>query len=1054
MLNVRLLGGFDVQVDGTPVADDAWRLRKARSVVKVLALQTGRALHPERMQALLWPDRDRTAAANNLRQALYQARRALATAGADGAAVLSVRGDLLMLCSDGDIALDIDAFGDAAGAADRTGAPAELERALAAYGGELLPEDPYEPWAADARRALAERHLGLLLTLAALRTQTGDHEGAADPLRRALVADPLHEPAHRALMVAYAAAGRRQQALGHYAELRATLDRELATEPEPDTRALYRRLLAEPVETPAVRPPGLPWQPTSFVGRERELTELGRVLPGARLVTLTGPGGCGKTRLAFEAAARRADAHRDGVRAVELAALADPALVSQAVASALGLDLRQDEDADEALATHLCARDMLLVLDNCEHLLGACARAVSALLARCPGVHVLATSRAPMHVPGELDWRVPSLGLVEPQAELERLLRSDAVRLFCQRAAAACAGFVLSAANAAAVAEICWRVDGLPLAIELAAARSAALLPAQVAERLGDALSVLRSARPTGLTRQQTLEATLDWSHDLLSETERRLFRRLAVFAGGFDLPAAESICEADVPELAALVDQSLVVAEEAGEAYRYRLLEPIRQYAMARLREAGELDALAERHARRFAALAAQPGGRVTECDLEQVDRLEREHDNLRAALDWTLARDPAASPAMAAAMAAVWLLRLHLREGSRWLDLALTAAPEASAARCEALHARQAIERRRPLAYSGADELCRQRTALHRALRDRPGEALSLLDAADGFAIGADLPGSVEAIAQAGEIAAELGEPALVAAVLEREGMVHMWRIEYTEAEYAYAAALAALAEAGDGPGRSAVLTVGGLVPPGPVPSLPHPQLEETALHFRRVEPALSRAYVLGHRAYVDRILGRHADARVRLEEALGIVRSNRDVLGEGLVLAQRGNVEREAGDLDAAEMWLTRSLALRRRVLDLRGVLTTLLALGVVKGRAGDRAGAEALLEQPRRMAADVVDGPAYAGYCMAMADVAESADDAEAARRWLTEALTEFLEPTGLGLHASWVHVAAARHALALGDSAGLRHHLARAREYFASSGVTAGPAYCDALLTPC
>ena len=368
-------------------------------------------------------------------------------------------------------------------------------------------------------------------------------------------------------------------------------------------------------------------------------------------MTLTGPGGVGKTRLALEAAARRAGDHAHGAWVAELAALSDAEALAQTVAATLELDLRAGDAAPQALARHLADRDLLLVLDNCEHLLGAVADLARTLLATCPGVRLLATSRAPLHLPGEVDWRVPSLRLADPEAlpELEALEATDAVRLFCERARAATgARFELTAANARAVADVCWRVDGLPLAIELAAARVASLSPAQIADRLGDALRVLRAARPGGVTRREALEATLDWSHDLLTEDERRLFRRLAVFAGGFDLDAAEAVAEADELELASLVDQSLVLAEDGDgcPGYRYRLLEPIRQYAAARLSRAGEEAALAERHARRYARLAAAPGGAVTDLDPEQIRRLEREHDNLRKALGWTLAHDPRPHP------------------------------------------------------------------------------------------------------------------------------------------------------------------------------------------------------------------------------------------------------------------------------------------------------------------------------------------------------------------------------------------------------------------------
>src|SRR3954469_17405293 len=303
-VHIAMLGGFAVEVSGIAVPDGVWRLRKSRSVVKLLALTPGRALHPERLQALLWRDRDPASAGNNLRQAVYHARRALSSTGAEGGAVLAARGDLLVLASEAEV--DVDTFERAAERAERSGLPEDIEAALATYGGELLPEDRYEDWCEERRRLLAERHVGLLLSLAGTR----EAAAASDVLHRAILADPLNEKAHRALIRAYAASGRRPQALAQYDLLRQALGRELAADPEPETRALYRELLAESApEPPDERPAGsapalpaatvarpararhnLPWQPQSFIGRRRELAELDRLLDARRLVTLTGTG--------------------------------------------------------------------------------------------------------------------------------------------------------------------------------------------------------------------------------------------------------------------------------------------------------------------------------------------------------------------------------------------------------------------------------------------------------------------------------------------------------------------------------------------------------------------------------------------------------------------------------------------------------------------------------------------------------------------------------------------------------------------------------------------
>ena len=308
------------------------------------------------------------------------------------------------------------------------------------------------------------------------------------------------------------------------------------------------------------------------MGRERELREVVGLARRYRLVTLTGPGGSGKTRLAFEVATELARDSGDGVWLVELAGLSDGELVPHAVESVLGVESRSARSAEEALVAHVGERRMLVVLDNCEHLIRACARLTERLLTACPNLRVLATSREPLHVAGEVVWRVPSL----PPRE--------AARLFAERATAVSSRFALSDGNTAAVAEVCRRVDGIPLAIELAAARVGVLTPAQIAARLRESLTVLAAGRRTALTRQQTLTATLEWSHDLLDGDERTMFRRFGALAGSCDLDAVEAVSEGELDVLGRLVDKSLVVVEEQDGVARYSLLETVRHYARGRL--------------------------------------------------------------------------------------------------------------------------------------------------------------------------------------------------------------------------------------------------------------------------------------------------------------------------------------------------------------------------------------------------------------------------------------------------------------------------------------
>ncbi|MBV9580211.1 MAG: AAA family ATPase [Chloroflexi bacterium] len=432
------------------------------------------------------------------------------------------------------------------------------------------------------------------------------------------------------------------------------------------------------------QPPGdLPTELTSFVGREREIAEVGLELSRTRLLTLTGPGGVGKTRLALEVATQRRADFADGVRFVNLAPIADPSMVAQAVLVALGLRHERERSALEGLVARLRPCQLLLVLDNCEHLLSGCGPLADALLRACPGLRLLATSREPLGIAGETVWTVPALSLPDRwhTASVEALLLSEAGRLFVERAAAARSGFTPRQDNAQSIAEICWQLDGIPLAIELAAVCVRGLSVGQLAGRLEDRFRVLSRGPRAGPPRHQTLRAAVDWSYELLSEAERVLFNRLSVFTGGWPLAAAEAVCGGglvasdDVLQLLQrLVDRSLVVADEQAGEMRYRLLETLRQYAAEHLALAGEQVDLRNRH-RDWCVQVAEAGERdIWRAEqLECVERLVREHDNVRTALRWTLTcaeEDPEPGLRIAAAMVRFWDVHGDLREGIRWLD------------------------------------------------------------------------------------------------------------------------------------------------------------------------------------------------------------------------------------------------------------------------------------------------------------------------------------------------------------------------------------------------
>jgi non-specific serine/threonine protein kinase len=474
---------------------------------------------------------------------------------------------------------------------------------------------------------------------------------------------------------------------------RDTLDRLLAALPlSVDDQAVLRA--ATGVASRAPRSPtatklaqhNLPVPETRLIGREQELQEVSLRLNDTRLLTLTGVGGCGKTRLALEVARTAVEHYADGVWFVELAPVADPTLVPHLVATAIGVRESAGQTVTSALTTALRSRHLLLVLDNCEHLLEACARLVVDLVRSCADLHVLATSREALGLTGEVAWRVPSLPVpaANQQYTLAELAAIPAVQLMVERATAVQPHFGLTERNASAIAQIGRRLDGIPLALELAAARVQALTPEQIAARLDQRFRLLTGGSRAALPRQQTLRATLDWSYDLLSEHERLLLNRLAVFAGGWSLEAAEAICSDEhIPPdnvldlLAQLVTRSLVLADEdADGTERYRLLETVRQYARERLLAAGEAEAFHQAHAAYFLAFGDRfeadrfYPSRTGFLKAKQLHQLEREHDNLRAALRWWIeSEDLERAVHQAGLLFYIWFTRGYATEGYEWL-------------------------------------------------------------------------------------------------------------------------------------------------------------------------------------------------------------------------------------------------------------------------------------------------------------------------------------------------------------------------------------------------
>jgi predicted ATPase/class 3 adenylate cyclase len=488
-----------------------------------------------------------------------------------------------------------------------------------------------------------------------------------------------------------------------------------------------------PLNSLEARPNNLPMQLTSFIGRDRELVQLRGLLVAHRLVTLVGIGGCGKTRLALQASADALDAYSDGVWLVELAPLSEPLLVERQLATVLGIreaTATEGRTLTDRLVDHLASRRTLVLLDNCEHLVAACAGLAARLVSACPDLTVLASSREPLGVAGEVTFTVPPLA-VDPldPADIGGI---EAVQLFVDRARLADPNFGLTTVNASAVASICRRLDGIPLAIELSAARTRSLTAQQLDARLGDRFRLLAGGSRTALPRHQTLRAAIDWSHRLLSGPEQVLFRRLAVFAGGCTLEAAEEVCADDDLDVlllvAALVDKSLLVHEPAQG--RYRMLETIRQFAWDKLSEAGEDQALRAGH-RDWCLALAEAAELATPAATDWLARLAAEQDNFRAALEWDgpTGDDEAKRLRLGGALREFWWVQAQPGEGRHWLERALRAAPDApAAARATALLGAGllAVEQGD---IASAPAFFRQSQALYEELGDRRGVAEALV-------------------------------------------------------------------------------------------------------------------------------------------------------------------------------------------------------------------------------------------------------------------------------------------------------------------------------------
>lgn len=743
------------------------------------------------------------------------------------------------------------------------------------------------------------------------------------------------------------------------------------------------------------RQSNLPPQLTAFIGREKERTELKHLLATTRLVTLTATGGCGKTRLAIQVASEVQDEYPHGVWFADLALLNDPAVLPQVLATIFQLHDQAGQSRLSILTAYLHDKQMLLILDNCEHLIDACAELIVELLSVCPKLKILATSREALRVPGEIIWQVPVLTIPEhptytPDTAFpnpQELLHYDAVRLFVDRASTILPSFSITGQNAAAIIQICRRLDGIPLAIELAAARVKLLSVNEIALRLSDCFRLLTSGSRTALPRHQTLRAMIDWSYNLLSEAECTIFQRLAVFPGGCTIDAAAAVCAESVSAeneileaLTLLVDKSLILVEEQHGQMRYRMLEPVRRYALEKLQQAEEAATIQARQLAWFLQFAAtaEPALRGTD-QVTWFERIDQELENIRAALQWALDNDRTAALQLSSALIWYWLKRNRFEEGRIWLEKALAHSDSADPAlRVKALYgagfiaqnqvdnaqATERLEQSLALARKIDDKIGianalnglgavawnqgnnalaqirhSQSLEIQRAVGDRLGMTLSLSCLGNITSNLSDFAKATELYQEGLALAHELGEKWLLASVLNGYGIVLYLQGNYPQARAMYEESLLYRSEIGDKPSMANSLTNLGMIAVAEGNyNLATAQLEESLALLREIGWEEGRSSALNILGEAARSLGDYPKAAEYYEESVALRRSQGNTGATAWPLHNLGHVAKHRGDYDRATAYFVESLTIFQQLGSKFGITLCLAGLASIAGLKG--------------------------------------------------------------------------------------------------------------------
>lgn len=1001
-LILRTFGGFQALLNGAPL--ERLRTDKVRALLVYLALESSRPHRREALAAMLWPDSSQAAAHKSLRQALSTLRGALGEHYGDSTPFLLVTRQQVQWNPEAPPDLDAAAFSLLLDQTQRhphrsliacPKCTARLAQAAELYRGDLLAGFSlpgslvFDEWLLLERERFRLEAIDILGLLAQAYTQQGDEQAALLTARRQLALDAWNEQATRTLMRVLAGRGQRAAALAEYERCRRLMAEELDLAPSPETQALAERIRHEAeqslpvaaavaVKAPTNESGGLPRLPRTLsplVGRQVDLDRLLSMIsrPETRLLTLLGPPGIGKTRLALALVERWQEANaRQRAAYLDLSALNQPDMLLEALVQALGATGGMPASALERLMRTFLGQSILLVLDNFEHLLPA-APQVGDLLCACPELRLLVTSRAPLGLAGEQRYPLASLALpdLEDLPSLAELSAIPAVALFVACARAVDPTFDLTEANAAAVAEICARLDGLPLAIELAAASIRLMPPSRLLERLSRAVlpgqaggggSALRLLH--GRVRQgspHTLRHAIQWSYAQLASSQQMLFARLAVFAGSFDLEAAEAVCHLGdlssdlLDDLSALLDNSLLQRIDSHpEGYRFAMLETLREFARERLEGRGEMALLRQRHADYYLTFAVMVEPRLS--GLEQAYWLERvaaEQRNLRQAMEWCQGYAPGQMLTLCLALFPFWHTRAYLSEGRAWLEEALAANPDPSPGRARALAATALLAQRQG-DYQPAYTLAQSAVELARRLGEARGLAYALNNLGIVSLSTGDNPRARALAEESLAICKQEGYPLGVARAQMILGQVALNEERLEDARQALEASLAFWRTSGDQ--KNAVLCMINL-------GRTHLAQGEIAQAQTLFEQAAAAASAIKDRQFESVALWNLGDSALRLgqlvvagqrfERSLRLARRLGDRYFEALSLNRLGAVAGRQGDFAAARRLLDEGLALSRRLENAWCEADALYHLGTLALAQSEFSQARRLLEDSARL-----------------------------------------------------------------------------------------------------